>query len=586
MRIDKDFMAEIPIKIQQGRSPYELLHNVWKSQNKTVTDLYLVLVRTDHLRAARVLRDLVEPQYRLLCDVGSTTHLPGHQARGKPVNESDLPPPPAPPSASYYNEDIGVRFNFVPNISGSSKVGVQDTCFEMDTGYPSRPGPRPAPSETTDVWSQSDSCNITRSSSSSLDDSWNDSIAFEKRRAAAGDYYPGYASAFAMEKERRCNVHGAEGDGPQRFPVAADTCGDRSLEPSAVHSCDCALMEGSLLSCSDGRTSTTLGQQGSGREQRVCAEAESVACAIMRTQHVSYDELYEATAGFAADHELGHGEFGIVYRARVRSSAVAVKRFVKRQGLVVDDAAECKQINNVLRHLSRYQHENILQLCMYSIGGPESCLVYQYMPNGSLLDRLLFIKGYTAVLTWQQRLAIMEGTANAILFLHCSQPPLIHGNVKSANILLDKHMEPKLGDFGLAQPAPQGDATHATVSMVMGSAGYLPREYLDRRELSAEVDVYSYGVVMLEVATGRQAQEPASRKSDYLVDAVKALKKEGHSFTTIVDSHLEQSRMWLYLSEEFINLGLCCTHQVKKRRIPMQEVQNQLVKMRRQCNEL
>jgi len=135
------------------------------------------------------------------------------------------------------------------------------------------------------------------------------------------------------------------------------------------------------------------------------------------------------------------------------------------------------------------------------------------MSNGSLEDRLL-CKGNTSPLTWLQRAKIGEGIARALNFLHTLKGnPFVHGDVKSANILLDAVFEPKLGDFGLARKVEKRGRnedslyTHCTVSSVNGTSVYLPSEYLRNKILSPAVDVYSYGIVILEMATGKRAYD-------------------------------------------------------------------------------
>ena len=166
-----------------------------------------------------------------------------------------------------------------------------------------------------------------------------------------------------------------------------------------------------------------------------------------------------------------------------------------------------------LRILNCCRIDNILPLYAVSLDGPEPCLVYQYMSNGSLEDRLL-CKGNTVPLTWIQRAKIGEGVARALNFLHTLKGnPFVHGDVKSANILLDPMFEPKLGDFGLARQVVKNSRnensiyTHCTVSSVNGTSVYLPAEYLRQKILSPAVDVYSYGIVILEMATGRRAYD-------------------------------------------------------------------------------
>ncbi|KPJ08945.1 Serine/threonine-protein kinase pelle [Papilio machaon] len=178
-----------------------------------------------------------------------------------------------------------------------------------------------------------------------------------------------------------------------------------------------------------------------------------------------------------------------------KQSAVAVKR------LLNSDSSNNRELIGEMC-LNQYRHDNILPLYGYSLGGPEACLVYQYMSGGSLEKRLRCRTGHPP-LTWPQRYKIAHGVARGLQYLHTMEgTPLIHGDIKPGNILLDQCIMPKIGDFGLARKGPYGeDRTHMKVSRVHGTRPYLPDEYLRSHYLSPAVDVFSYGVVMLELAT-------------------------------------------------------------------------------------
>ena len=131
------------------------------------------------------------------------------------------------------------------------------------------------------------------------------------------------------------------------------------------------------------------------------------------------------------------------------------------------------------------------------------CLVYQYMPNGSVSDRLKCKTG-TQPLTWRQRSNIAVGTARGLVHLHALKPPIIHGDIKSGNVLLDRHFEPKIGDFGLARGgASPSEGTHLLVTTVKGTQVYLPLDYIRGRELCPAVDTFCFGIFMFELVCGR-----------------------------------------------------------------------------------
>ncbi|KIH65842.1 hypothetical protein ANCDUO_03836 [Ancylostoma duodenale] len=180
--------------------------------------------------------------------------------------------------------------------------------------------------------------------------------------------------------------------------------------------------------------------------------SDPIWSALQNTLAVPYTELLTATSNFAESNVLGKGGYGVVYVGEWKHTKIAVKRFMTSGNKGSHLQRErLRQSLQELRTLAKYRHDNILPLYAFSLEGPEPCLVYQYMSNGSLEDRLLCRRG-TPPLSWLQKKEIAEGSARGLHFLHCiASTPIIHGDVKSANILLDRHFEPKLGDFGLSR---------------------------------------------------------------------------------------------------------------------------------------
>uniref|UniRef100_A0A1B6M5Z0 non-specific serine/threonine protein kinase n=1 Tax=Graphocephala atropunctata TaxID=36148 RepID=A0A1B6M5Z0_9HEMI len=250
----------------------------------------------------------------------------------------------------------------------------------------------------------------------------------------------------------------------------------------------------------------------------------SVTSSVMEglTPLIGYEELETATNGWDTTCILGRGGFGIVYQGTWKNTLVAIKKLeAQRDQQIPSSELNSSQIQSMreLRYLNSHRHDNILSLYGYSVTENACCLVYQYMANGSLEDRLLCKKN-TRALNWAQRLNIMTGTARGIQFLHSlGQKPLVHGDIKSANILLDNNFEPRLGDFGLAREGPLQQYTHVKVSRVHGTRPYLPDEFLRAKQFSVKVDTYSFGVVLFEVATGMRAYDE-NRKEKFLKDHI------------------------------------------------------------------
>ncbi|XP_033338901.1 serine/threonine-protein kinase pelle isoform X1 [Megalopta genalis] len=242
-------------------------------------------------------------------------------------------------------------------------------------------------------------------------------------------------------------------------------------------------------------------------------------CAEITLPHASYDELSVVTNDWNKINVLGRGGFGTVYRGIWKNTDVAIKKIEKRGAN--SDESYVLQLQQSLREiqiLNRYPHENILPLYAYSLGGKAPCLVYQLMKNGSVEDRLL-IKQKCQPLSWIQRHGIAKGTARGLQYLHTiGKKPLIHGDIKSANILLDKNFEPRIGDFGLAREGPEKDSMK--VSKIHGTRPYLPEEFLYGRKLSTKVDTYSFGIVLFELATGLPAYDDSRSENKFLKDFI------------------------------------------------------------------
>ncbi|UXI22237.1 cytochrome P450 3A [Sarcoptes scabiei] len=325
---------------------------------------------------------------------------------------------------------------------------------------------------------------------------------------------------------------------------------------------------------------------------------------------IAYKELAECTEDFSKSNILGSGGFGTVFIGTWKGTKVAIK---KLKGL-----DNITQAFTELRILNCCRIDNILPLYAVSLDGPEPCLVYQFMPNGSLEDRLL-CKNHTSPLTWKQRTRIGEGVARALNFLHTLKGnPYVHGDVKSANILLDALFEPKLGDFGLARQIINRNRnensiyTHCTVTSVNGTSVYLPAEYLRNKILSPAVDVYSYGVVILEMATGKRAYDGKkllinSVEDDYSkvrqanlnshqnqsmhVNNERGTNRQNHRNTSIfndcnpfesmMDQRIVSCQQDRHLFSYLLELGRRCANKIKSKR----PIMIQILEYYNQCRE-
>ncbi|OEL26257.1 Serine/threonine-protein kinase CDL1 [Dichanthelium oligosanthes] len=218
-------------------------------------------------------------------------------------------------------------------------------------------------------------------------------------------------------------------------------------------------------------------------------------------QTFTFRDLAVATRNFRPDCLLGEGGFGRVYKGYLNcvNQVVAIKQ-LDRNGL----QGNREFLVEVLM-LSLLHHPNLVSLIGYCADGDQRLLVYEYMPLGSLEDHLHDPSPDKARLDWNTRMKIAAGAAKGLEYLHDkASPPVIYRDLKCSNILLGEGYHPKLSDFGLAKLGPVGDKTHVS-TRVMGTYGYCAPEYAMTGQLTLKSDIYSFGVVLLEIITGRRA---------------------------------------------------------------------------------
>ncbi|ESW25270.1 hypothetical protein PHAVU_003G021700 [Phaseolus vulgaris] len=264
-----------------------------------------------------------------------------------------------------------------------------------------------------------------------------------------------------------------------------------------------------------------------------------------------YETLVAATNKFSILNKLGEGGFGPVFKGKLSDGReIAVKRLSRRsnQGKT--------QFINEARLLGRVQHRNVVNLIGYCAHASEKLLVYEYVPRKSL-DKLLFKSGKKEELNWKRRFDIISGVGRGLLYLHeDSHNCIIHRDIKASNILLDEKWVPKIADFGLARLFPE-DQTHVN-TRVAGTNGYLAPEYLMHGHLSVKADVFSYGVLVLELVSGQKNSSfDTNLSAQNLLDWAYRLYKKGRAME-MVDPALGSSIITEQL-EMCIKLGLLCT---------------------------
>ncbi|EAZ40263.1 hypothetical protein OsJ_24706 [Oryza sativa Japonica Group] len=220
-----------------------------------------------------------------------------------------------------------------------------------------------------------------------------------------------------------------------------------------------------------------------------------------------------------------------------------------------------QELKNELILVAKLHHKNLVRLVGFCLEKGERLLVYEYMPNKSL-DTLLFDTEQRKRLDWATRFKIIEGTARGLQYLHQdSQKKIVHRDMKASNILLDADMNPKIGDFGLAKLFEQ-DQTREVTSRIAGTFGYMPPEYVMCGQYSTKSDVFSFGILVIEIVTGQRRNSGPYFSEQNGVDILSIVWRHWEEGTTaeMIDHSLGRN----YNEAEVvkcINIGLLCVQQ-------------------------
>ncbi|CAL0328708.1 unnamed protein product [Lupinus luteus] len=273
----------------------------------------------------------------------------------------------------------------------------------------------------------------------------------------------------------------------------------------------------------------------------------------------TFYELSLATKGFKCANLIGEGGFGKVYKGHLSGQVVAIKQ------LNLDGQQGSHEFVTEVLMLSLFHHSNLVKLIGYCSEGNQRLLVYEYMPKRSL-EHHLFEPEKSKQLSWNVRMKIAVGAARGLEYLQCkAYPPVIYRDLKSANILLDHDFNPKLSDFGLAKLGPVGDNTHVS-TRVMGTYGYCAPEYAMSGKLTLKSDIYSFGVVLLELITGHKALD-LSRKSGQqnLVAWFRPYFNNKRMYAQIVDPRLEGNYPSRSLNHAIAITAMCLQEDANRR---------------------
>lgn len=299
----------------------------------------------------------------------------------------------------------------------------------------------------------------------------------------------------------------------------------------------------SSLTCSTPSTLTVPSySEKTPSESLLTPRTENEILSSSNAKSFAFSELKLATRNFRPDSLIGEGGFGCVYKGWIDEQSYAASKpgyglAVAVKKLKPEGFQGHKEWLTEVSYLGQLQHPNLVKLIGYCSDGDNRLLVYEYLSKGSLENHLF--RRATRPLSWALRIKVALGAAIGLSFLHDAEPQVIYRDVKASNILLDLEFNAKLSDFGLAKAGPTGDRTHVS-TQVMGTHGYAAPEYIATGRLSAKADVYSFGVMLLELLSGRRALDKSKIGiEESLVDWARPYLGDKRKIFRIMDPRLE-----------------------------------------------
>ncbi|XP_059631541.1 phytosulfokine receptor 2-like [Cornus florida] len=324
-------------------------------------------------------------------------------------------------------------------------------------------------------------------------------------------------------------------------------------------------------------------EAGHGVRTRAVSDPDSIgesASFDPALNRISMAELRRATRDFSPDLIVGDGSFGLVYKACLSSGVtVAVKK------LAADAFQGFREFRAEMETLGKVRHQNVVKILGYYARGPDRILIYEFIQEGSLDQWLhdmsapvpgsegdVSMSNPRLPLSWDVRVKIIRGVANGLSHMHNLVTPIIHRDIKSSNVLLDSEFEAHIADFGLARLI-EGSHSHVS-TQVAGTMGYMPPEYINGFTMATMIgDIYSFGVLMLEIGTGRRPNWPIMEagKEIRLVEWARkmvVLKRQ----MEILDANIPRDGLIEGNVVEFFRVACLCTSDSGKFRPAMKEV--------------
>ncbi|CAN6252164.1 unnamed protein product [Urochloa humidicola] len=303
---------------------------------------------------------------------------------------------------------------------------------------------------------------------------------------------------------------------------------------------------------------------GTTRSRHSVSSKDSGSHSVSSVQKLPMEVLKDATNDFNNSLIIGTGGSGVVFLGTLDDgNSVAIKRF----NSAAMDAEQVKQFKFEINDLGKWNHCNVVKLLAYCVHNTEWFLVYEYMSGGTLRERLQ--PGHRAPLTWMQRMRISLDVAHGIEYLHgMSHKKFIHRDLKPSNILLDEELRAKVSDFGLVRAAEDKSSTSKTA----GTYGYLAPEYAVYGTLGTQIDVYAYGIILMEIITGRKAIDESLPQDKKILEPIfRAHVNDIEKMRNIVDPTLELNDEELENLMEVARFACSCTAEDPNVRPTMQD---------------
>ncbi|CAN1849664.1 Receptor-like cytoplasmic kinase 176 [Linum perenne] len=329
-------------------------------------------------------------------------------------------------------------------------------------------------------------------------------------------------------------------------------------------------------------SNTGLNSKGSGRSlsnSRSLPRTPRSEGEILRSSKLkvfSFAELKNSTGNFRPDSVLGEGGFGSVFKGWVDENSLTPSKpgtgiIIAVKRLNQDGFQGHKEWLAEIDYLGQLHHPNLVKLLGYCLEDYHRLLVYEFLSRGSL-ENLLFRRGsHVHPLSWSIRMKVALGAARGLAFLHSDDVQVIYRDFKASNILLDANYNAKLSDFGLARDGPTGDKSQVSTRF-MGTYGYAAPEYVATGHLTTKSDIYSFGVVLLELLSGRRAIDKNRPSGQHnLVEWARPYLINKRRVLCVMDSRLEGQNV-VHHAEKIANLAIQCLSLEPKFRPNIDEV--------------